>query len=236
MSIISPSQYDCDNAQKGDLVVVKRRPMIYRWYRKNFLKDKVKIKIRLRWDSEERIEVYQEDCALIFKWEIQGKSEFKNEVPYHLGYNSKYFKSVKKLQTLQIGSENISIVLNNGLSLLIPTSYMRNGLNKLDTAMRDIDEERQVQQAIKFAKYKGEFFKKRCKELNLDGWTISYCNVCGNPVRIEFNKEEPYVNNTCDCGNVVVKNEDIDWDTVAYIFNSQVQPHYASKYKEFWKI
>lgn len=236
MSIINPSQYDCDNSQKGDLVIIKRRPKLYKWYRDRFLKDKIKLKIRQRWDSDDRIEVYQEDCTLVFKWEIQGKSEYVNEVPYILGFNNKYSKYGKRLQTIQFGSENISIVTKHGLSLLIPTMYVRSGLDKLDNTRKNIDEERQIQQALKFARYKGDFFKKRCKELNLDGWSISYCSVCGKPLRIEFDKEEPYINNTCDCGNTVVENKDITWNTVAYIFNSQTQQYCANRYKEFWKI
>ena len=58
MSIINPSQYDCDNSQKGDLILVKPRPLWYKWYRKNFQKDKIILKVRKDWNSEDHIDVY----------------------------------------------------------------------------------------------------------------------------------------------------------------------------------
>lgn len=236
MAISNPSQYECDNAQKGDLVFIRKRSSIYKWYRKWFLKDKIKINIRKDWETEERVTVYQEDCTLLFSWEIQGKSEYLDEVPYYIGFKTNFIKSGNLLKKLQFGSENICIVLKSGFSILIPTSAIRNGLNKMDNVRKDIDENRQIQQALKFARYKGDFFKKRCKELELTEWTISYCIVCGNSVKIKFDKEEPYIENCCDCGNMMVKSEPITWDTVAFWYNSRTQQPVIDKYKEFWKI
>lgn len=236
MSISNPSQYDCDNSQKGDLIVIRNRPLIYKWYRDRFQKYKTKLRVRKDWISEDRIEVYQEDCTLIFSWEIQGKSIYENEIPYYIGYKGRYIPYGKKLKTLQFGSENVSIILKGGISILIPTSSIRNGLNKLDNTRKYIDEDRQIQEALRFARYKGDFFKKRCAELGLKEWVITYCNVCGNSVTVKFDKEEPYINNTCNCGNLIIKDEQITWDSVAYLFNSQIQPQIVNKYKEFWKI
>lgn len=236
MSIINPSQYDCDNSQKGDLILVKPRPLWYKWYRKNFQKDKIILKVRKDWNSEDHIDVYQEDCTLIFNWEIQSRCDFKDEVPYYVGIDNKYLKHGKYLSNLQFGSENISIVLKSGLSVLIPTSYIRDGIRKLDEVKKSFDDNRQIQEALKFAKYKGDFFEKRCKELNLKEWSISYCNVCGKPINIKFDKDVPYVENECDCGNMKVEDEDITWDTVAYWYNRQILKPCINKYKEFWKI
>lgn len=236
MAITNPSQYDCDNAQKGDLIIIKPRLAIYKWYRARFQKYKTKLKVRKDWNSDERIEAYQEDCTLIFSWEIQGRSEYNDEIPYYTGLNNKYFQYGKKLKLLQFGSENVSIVLKGGFSILIPTTAFRTGLDRLDNARKYIDENRQIQEALKFARYKGDFFKRKCEELDLKEWTITYCNVCGEPVKIKFDKEEPYVENTCKCGNMLVKNETINWDTVAYWYNRQIQKPYVDAYKEFWKI
>lgn len=236
MPIIRPSQYDCDNAEKGDMVAVRPRPFLYKWYRKNFQKDKLILKIRKDWNSDERVEAYQEDCTLLFSWEILSKCEFKNDVPYYIGINNKYFKKKRILQLLQFGCENISIVLDNGLSVLIPTNSIRQGIQRVDNTIKHIDENRQVQEALKFARYKGDFFKKRQQELSIDEWNISYCSVCGKPVKIKFDREEPYLENTCDCGNMLVKSEPITWDIVAYWYNSQIVQPAANKYKEFWKI
>lgn len=236
MSIPKPSQYECDNMQNGDIVMVQRRPFLYKWFRDTFQKDKIKIKIRPVLTSDDRIEVYQEDCTLVFSWEINGKSEYNDEVPYYIGYNGRFSKKINKLPTLQVGSENTYIMLQNKLSILIPTTYLRDAINKMDNVRNNIDVERQMQQAIKFSRYKGDFFKKRCKELNLSEWVLTYCSICGNSVKIKFDNDKLHIVNTCDCGNTQILEEDITWDTVAYLFNSQVQPLIAKKYKEFWKI
>lgn len=236
MSISNPSQYECDNTQRGDLIIVRPRHALYKWYRSRFQKDKIKLKIRKNWDTDEKIEVYQEDCTLIFSWEVLGKSEYLNEIPYFIGFNNRYIQKGNMLQRMQFGSENVSIVLKNGFSILIPTSSFREGLEKLDNARRGIDENRQVQEALRFARYKGDFFKNRCNELNLSEWSITYCNVCGNPIKIKFDKEEPYVVNTCKCGNMQVASEPITWDVVAFWFNRQTQKPVIDRYKEFWKI
>lgn len=236
MSIISPSQYECDNSQKGDLVVIRNRPKLYKWFRKHFQKDKIILKIKKNWTSDEVVEAYQEDCTLIFSWEIQGKSEFEDEIPYYIGYNNRFVPYGKRLKKLQFGSENISIMLKSGFSILIPTSYIRTGLDKLEAARRGVDEDRQIEQALKFARYKGDFFERRSKELNIKEWTISYCIVCGNPVKIMFDEEKPRIDNTCTCGNMVVESEPITWNTVAFWFNSRTQQPVIDKYKEFWKI
>lgn len=236
MSICNPSQYECDNMKQGDLIVVQNRPLLYKWYRAHFQKDKLILNLRKDWNTSEKVKAYQEDCTLLFSWEILGKSEFIDEVPYFTGYDEKYIKGTKKLHKLQFGSENISIVLKSGLSILIPTNKVRAGLDKMDNTRQTIDEQRQIQQALKFARYKGDFFKQRQKELNKDEWIINYCIVCGNPIKIKFGEENPQVENTCNCGNMVVKNEPIDWDTVAYWFNRQINPIVIKKYKKFWEI
>lgn len=236
MPIIRPSQYDCDNAEKGDMVAIKPRPFLYKWYRKNFQKDKVILKIRKNWDSDERVEAYQEDCTLLFSWEILGRCEFNNEVPYSIGINNKYFKKRRILKSLQFGCENICMILDDGLSILIPTENFRRGIQKIDSIIKSVDINRQVQESLKFARYKGDFFKKRQQELNISEWNISYCSVCGKPVKIKFDNEEPRVDNTCECGNMLIESEPITWDMVAYWYNSQVIKPAMNKNKEFWKI
>lgn len=236
MPIIRPSQYECDNANKGDMVVIKPRPFLYKWYRKNFQKDKVILNIRKSWDSDERIKAYQEDCTLLFNWEILSRCEFNNEVPYNIGINNKYFKKRMTLKSLQFGCENICIILDSGLSILIPTENFKRGIQKVDSTIKNIDINRQVQESLKFSRYKGDFFKKQQQKLDIKEWNISYCSVCGNPVKIKFDKESPYVENTCSCGNMFIENESITWDMVAYWYNSQVIKPAINKNKEFWNI
>lgn len=236
MPIVRPSQYDCDNAEKGDMIAIKPRPFLYKWYRKNFLKDKIILKVRKSWDSDDKIEAYQEDCTLLFSWELLSRCEFNNDVPYNIGINNKYFRKRRTLKSLQFGCENMCMILDNGLSILIPVENIKRGIQKVEDISKTVNINKQVQESLKFARYKGEFFKKRQQELEIKEWNISYCSVCGKPVRIGFDKEEPYVENTCDCGNMLIESEPITWDMVAYWYNSQVVKPAMNKNKEFWKI
>ena len=236
MAVNSPSQYECDNAEKGDMIIVKYRNPIYKWYRKNFLKNKVIINVRKDWNSDIKIKQYQEDCVLIYSWELQSKVSYDNEVPYFLGYNDLFIKHTKNLKMMHIGLENVSITLSGGMSILIPTKYFRDGLNKIDSIIQSTNEQRLIREQLKFARYKGSFFEKRQKELGVNEWILTYCSVCGNPIKIEFNGNTPHISNTCTCNNMVIKEEDITWDMVAYWYNRQTSDIIKSQYKEFWKM
>lgn len=236
MSIVNPSQYDCDNMEQGDMIVVKYRNPIYKWYRDKFQTDKIKIHVRVNWDTDEKVERYQEDCTLLFSWEILGKCDMKDTVPYFTGYNNKLIKIPKKLQNLQFGTENTQLTLKSGINILLPTQYIREGITKLDSITSAVDEQRQIKQALKFARYNGEFFKKKVQELDIKIWDISYCNVCGKSISIDFSNEEPHIYNRCECGNTKLQEEDINYDMVAYWYNRQVVDVIRNRYKEFWKI
>lgn len=236
MAIVNPSQYDCDNMEQGDLIVVKYRNPIYKWYRSNFQKDKIKIKIRVNWGSNEIQEAYQEDCTLLFSWEVYGKYEMKDTVPYYLGYKNRFIKLNKKFQNIVFGNENINLILKNGLSILVPTRQIREGIRQLDTTTGSINEQKQVKEALKFARYNGDFFEKRVKELDIKSWDISYCTLCGKPTRIDFSNDKPHIYNECDCGYVKTKDEEVNYDVVAYWYNRQVVDVIKNRYKEFWKI
>lgn len=236
MAINQPSQYECDKAEPGDTIIIRKRNFLYRWYRDIFQKHKIKLKVRKDWTSNERIECYQEDCTLLYKWEVQGQVSYDDEIPYRTGYRGTILGSAKKLNKVKFGSENILFILHSGLTFIVPTSLIRDGLSKMDNIRNNIDLDRQVHEALKFARFKGDYFKNKCAELNKEYWPISYCSVCGDPVKIEFREEGPYVNNTCKCGNMSVKSEYITWDVVAYWFNSQTQRQVVNKYKEFWNM
>lgn len=236
MSMPNPSQYDCDNMKQGDMIVVTYRNPLYRWYRDRFHSDKIKIKVRVSWDSDEKVERYQEDCTLLFSWEVLSRYDIEDTVPYYLGYNNNILKIPKKLQDLQFGLENTKLTLKSGITILLPTQYLRTGITKLDEIGNSIDEKRQIEQALKFARYNGEFFKNRVQELNIKLWDISYCNVCGKPISIDFSKDNPHIYNKCECGNTKITEEDINFDVVAYWYNRQISDVVRSKYKEFWKI
>lgn len=236
MSIKNPSQYQCDNMQQGDILFVQHRSPFYKWYRKNYQKDKTIIYARKYFDSDNKVPYYQEDCTLFFSWEIWSRYVEKEKVPYNIGIKDILLKKVKTLNKLQVGIENISIELQSGVTLLLPTNSIRHAISKMDELRTNIDIERQVKESLRFARYNGEFFKRKSAELNLREWNISYCPVCGKPIKIKFKKGEPYLKNACVCGNMLVKDNKLQWNDVAYWFNRQLPGITLNRYKEYWKI
>ena len=91
MAIQQPSQFDCNNMSEGDLIVVRKRPYWYRWYREHFLHNKIKIKVRQDWSPNTKYNLYyQEDCTLLTIYDIKCLQVLSNEVPYILKYKNNH--------------------------------------------------------------------------------------------------------------------------------------------------
>ena len=112
MPIINPSQYDCNSMEKGDIVVLKSRSFIYKFIRKHFYKDKLKIRVRDGWTLPVRYkEYYQEDCVLMYAWDIACIKKYEDCVPYSISDSPSQLSSrVKMLKSLNIGLYNIQLV------------------------------------------------------------------------------------------------------------------------------
>ena len=106
-----PSQYDCDNMDKDDMIMIKSKNVLYKWYRKNFMKDKIILKLNPNQNNLEVNEAYQEDCTLFTGAEINCIKEYKQEIPCLLSetFFGQEFLTSDPIKYMQIGLNNIVI-------------------------------------------------------------------------------------------------------------------------------
>ena len=98
MPIMNPSQYDCDNMEIGDVVFIKPRSFLYRFIRNHFYKDKLKIKVRDGWNEPTKYKIYyQEDCTLMYAWDIACMKQYENCVP--VIYSNRLNSTIKNLSS-----------------------------------------------------------------------------------------------------------------------------------------
>lgn len=236
MPVPQPNQIQCDNMKPGDVVFVKQRNWLYKFIRKYILQKKPDIRVRASWvEPITYNEYYQEDCTLLYYYETKCIQQFENEVPCLLSlkegsHNIKTFP----LRKVQVGLYNIQLTLSKWLTLTIPLQYIENSIRKNDKLLHEIEDNRKVQELLKFQRYKGDYFKKRVQENNLDEWVPLYCSVCGSPIAFLFNEENVKIENNCVCGCTVTGTEKISYDELAVWYHSQVNPNIKEVYKTFW--
>lgn len=236
MSIQNPSQYDCDNMEVGDLVYIKHRGIFYRWYRKHFLKDKIKIKVKTNWKKPYTYnEYYQEDCTLIFFYELQCVQKLENEVPCVISYkNMENVIKTFNLKELQVGLYNIQLIFKNNIIITIPTSNVDNAFKQNQMLLKTIENKKLIDEQLRFQKYKGDTFKNIVLNKNIQNWNASYCSVCGKPIVFSFNEDSVIVNNECECGNTSLNIEKLSYDEFAIWYCSQTNKTTVNYYKRFW--
>lgn len=236
MPIVNPSQYDCDKMEQGDVVFVKERSFFYKWYRKHFRKDAIQIKVRKDWTEPINYVIYyQEDCTLMFSYEIQCIQSFENEVPCMIS-SSPGGKNLKmeKLKNLQIGLHNLQIIFNNNITLTIPTKFFDIGIKNNQTKLKDIQDYRIIQDALKFQRYKGEHFKRVVLEKDLKEWIPSYCSICGSPVIFKFEEDKVVIDNKCTCNTLKLAISELTYDELAIWYANQINPTVKKEYENFW--
>ena len=54
-----PSQYDCNNMNKDDMIMIKPKNSLYKWYRRNFLQNKIILKLNPNQNNLKVNEAYQ---------------------------------------------------------------------------------------------------------------------------------------------------------------------------------
>lgn len=237
MPIIQPSQYDCDNMEMGDIVFVKSVSPIYGFIRKWFLKDKLKIRVKHDWSGSDTYdEYYQEDCVLIYAYEVACVQKY-NDVLCNVSrsINARASKTIK-LDTLQVGLYNVQIVIDKNNTLTIPTYYFHQAIDKNTETLKSYEDSRKVKEAIKFQKYKGDYFKKYVEHNNIDLWNAVYCSICGERVEFKFNSDSVQVLNYCKCGSLKFPLTNISYDEFSLWYTNQVvaHPEVAKYYGEFW--
>lgn len=236
MPIVQPSQHDCNQMEPGDLIYVKKRSSLYKWYREHFKKHLNKIKVRKDWNEPETYVIYyQEDCTLMYNWEIQCIKCFENEVPCMISFDatSSGF-TTRLLKSLNVGIYNTQIVFNNDITLTIPTNYFDLGIKSNQATLKSIQDARIIRESLKFQKYKGNHFKQQVEERELKEWIPSYCSICGQPVYFEFQEDKVVVNNKCSCGTLKLNLNEMTYDELAVWFANQINPNVTKAYEEFW--
>ena len=233
MAINNPSQYDCDKMKPGDIVYITKRNFLYKLYRKYFMKDKIKILVRRDWVKEkpDYDEYYQEDCILIFAYELQCKQEYKDEVACKISF--KNLNKLVLLKNLKVGLYNIQLMFNN-ICITLPTNVVENALNKNKYLLKSIDNNQLIYEQLKFQKYKGETFRKIVKNRNIKEWTFNYCFLCGKPLTFCFEDDNIILKNYCECDNTTINMDKISYDEFAIWYNSQIDKKILQKYNNFW--
>ena len=231
-----PSQYDCDNMEVGDIVYVRKVNKIYNIYRKLFLKDLNKIKVRDGWTEPVKYqEYYQEDCTLMYQYELACIQKFDNEVPCMLSSDI----GTKPLKTfilplIQVGLYNIQIKVDNRHTYTFPTSYLKRAIEKNQDILNESEDNRKILDALKFQKYKGSYFKDYVIKNSIKEWTPIYCSVCGKSINFKF-ADDITVENNCDCGSLQFSLQKLSYDEFALWYTNQiVNPSVIKKYNSFW--
>lgn len=236
MPIMNPSQYDCDNMEIGDVVFIKPRSFLYRFIRNHFYKDKLKIKVRDGWNEPTKYKIYyQEDCTLMYAWDIACMKQYENCVPviYSNSPKEQGYKSVI-LKSLNIGLYNIQMVFQNNKTMTIPTTWFDQGIKFDENTLRSIKDDRMVKESLKYSNIKGNTFKNIVKQDKIGEWIPSYCNICGKPVIFKFNDDKVVIDNQCDCGITKLKMNELSYDEFALWYLTQINDDIKKIYKKFW--
>src|SRR5699024_139429 len=121
---------------------------------------------------------YQEDCVLIYNYELRCVQVFDKPIPCKV---RKTFKSKKENQTyikhMEISLYNITIVFNNDKTIVFPITDVDIGITSNKNLLKLIDSQELVKEQVNFIKYKGSYFRDYVKNNNLRKWTFSYCNI-----------------------------------------------------------
>lgn len=235
--IQQPSQYDCDNMEKGDIVFVRHVGLIYKIIRKLFFKNLNKIRVRNGWEEPVKYtEYYQEDCTLLYEYEVACVQKFENVIPcLHSKKLGSRTTKVTILPIVQVGLYNLQIALENNHIVTIPISYIHRAIETNQRLLKTFDDNRKIQEAIKFQKFKGSYFKKFVKEHNVKDWIPVYCSVCGKPVVFNFNEESIDIINNCECESLNFPLTKISYDEFALWYSNQVvTPSIIKRYNNFW--
>lgn len=236
MPIYKPSQYQVDNMKQGDIVYVRKPNLLYRLYRHYFkCCDKIKVP---KYPGTAQIvynEYYQEDCVLLYYYELMCVQRYDNEVPILMGVNDgKKTTSQCVLKSLQIGLYNVLLNFKNGKTITLPTDYFIKALEKNKIVLKQIDDQRMVEDLLKFQKYKGSYFKKYVMDNNIALWNASYCSVCGKPVKFLFEDNKIIIDNQCTCGNLELDRNEFSYDEFAIWYANQTNSNVKKVYDEFW--
>ena len=234
MAIQQPSQYDIDNMKEGDTVYVIPRNFLYKWYRQKFT-DKIKLNIPYIDKSNNKVfkKEYQEDCTLIHNYELVAQQILKDDLYYKIciGNNN---GMVYKLNSIEVGLNNIRIRFFKNLSILIPTSYIENAIRKNNYIVDSTYTQQRCEDILNQSGVSPQYIKKVIKLKNLKNWIPMYCNICGKPIIFNFKKDSIDVINKCKCGNIKLNYNHISYEQFYLWLMNQNNPSIINKINKDW--
>ena len=112
--------------------------------------------------------------------------------------------------------------------------YLNNAMRKNAQIIKQIDDQRMIDDLLKFQRYKGDYFKSYVERYNIRGWTAAYCSVCGQPVVFDFTPDKVIITNNCTCGELKLDKPEFTYDELAIWYYNQTSPNVKKVYDEFW--
>lgn len=236
MAVQQPNQYQCNQMEKGDIIFVKHRSFIYKLIRELLYSNKPKLTVRKDWNEPPSyVTYYQEDCVLMYSYELQCIQSIKNDIIGVLGYGKQNkIVSSFKIKRVDVSLYNIQLVFKSGFVLTIPLDKITNAMKQNELNLKLIEDNRKIQTNLKYIRYKGSYFKNYVEQNNIKHWKAQYCTVCGKPITFRFKKDEILINNGCTCGNLSLNIQKMTYDEFAIWYASQVNSVIEKHYREFW--
>lgn len=231
-----PSQYDCNNMDKDDMIMIKPKNSLYKWYRRNFLKNKIILKLNPNQNNLKVNEAYQEDCTLFTGAEINCIREYKQEIPCMLSetFFGQEFLTYDPIKYMQVGLNN-TVIKFSDRTYIVPTETLRTNIANVYNAHNQYMYRKDLEKNLKYTKFTGAYIKDKVEKENIKEWTSSYCEVCGNPIIFKFNEDNVQLENNCTCGNIITENNKLTYNDFAFWYHSQMHKNIKKKFEDFWK-
>lgn len=236
MPVPQPSQFQIDKMEQGDIIFVKKQKLLYRLYRKFFL-NMPKVKVKKFWSAscDEYNTYYQEDCTLLYRFELQCVQKYNHEVAVIIGADDgKKVIKTSLLKELQVGLYNIMLSFDNGLCITVPLGPINDAIRKNQKLIQQDNDYRIIQEMMKYQTHKGDYFSKYAKEHKIDSWIPAYCSVCGEPAIFHFEDDKVIIENKCSCGEMKIEKTELNYDEFSIWYYNQTNDTIKKRYKEFW--
>ena len=234
MSKINPNQYDCDSMEQGDMIWVRPRSFLYKIYRNLFKKNLLKIKVKESFDSNIIKEFYQEDCILMYAWDLLCIQSLKNTVPYTISNDAKFVKyTTKVIPEVIVGLSSIQFKFKR-LTFTIPLYYIDNAIKSNNFKLKTIKDTRMIRTLSEDLKYKADYYKNKVVKDNIKEWITGYCNICGEPLKLVFNENDIDVISLCNCGQNKTLINKMSYDELATYIGCELNECAQKVFWNFW--
>lgn len=234
-----PTQYELNNLNEHDMVVIIQRTFLYQLLRKLFNSnpDFVTVNsyvINGKYIQNKPQQFYAEDCLIVYDYEVICQHEYKQDVYYNL---SKYPMAVGKrykARKLSVSLYNINMEFEDGMIITIPLQPIELCIAKNKQKLQEMNKDKLIEQNLKFMRYKGETFRDIVKERKIRQWTCSYCSICGKPVQFIFHKDVINIINKCECSNTKLDLTEMTYDEFAIWYAGQTDNIIKKRLDKFW--